>query len=195
MKLLGLKYMTSWRNLTLVQKSESWEQMLCLKCMRVISFVLNSTYFIFKKSTFLLWNIHTEPCPKQRGRGHKTKVCLIINRIICVVPIHTETVQTAKMQAVFLGTILSQKVRETVRTVSNSWLQFVNRTSVGTDVDFPVGELRSDHRQDRPRFGGSHTGVLRGDETSYVWLVLLRFRKGIAIMGRNRQSWKNTAKC
>lgn len=43
--------------------------------------------------------------------------------------------------------------------------------------------------------GGSHTGVLRGDETSYVWLVLLRFRKGIVIMGINRQSWKNAAKC
>lgn len=71
----------------------------------------------------------------------------------------------------------------------------MNWTSVGTDVDFPVGELHSDHRQDRPRFGGSHTGVLRGDETSYVWLVLLRFRKGIVIMGINRQSWKNAAKC
>ena len=49
--------------LLLVHKSESWEQILCLKCMSVISFLLNNTYFIFKNQ-HILCNIHTEPCKK-----------------------------------------------------------------------------------------------------------------------------------
>lgn len=40
--------MAGRRNLILMQKSESWEQMLCLKCMHVISFLFKNKYFIFK---------------------------------------------------------------------------------------------------------------------------------------------------